>query len=211
MIATNPAEHLSSIEVKNNAVAVRPFEPKEYEAIIAAIDKTTMTEVNKARIRACMQLQRFSGLSLVDAVCLASDELVHEGDEFRIQRKRQETDSPIDNLIPSWLGKELLAIKNGNSEYVFWNGTATPKGAVSSVDKLYRKVFKTSGLTAKRKCGSHDFRHTFAVGLLKKGTDVRLVSKALGHSSVQITERYYAKWCKHQQKMLDKAISAAWE
>jgi integrase len=32
--------------------------------------------------------------------------------------------------------------------------------------------------------------------LLKAGVDIRKVSKALGHSSVTITGRYYAKWNK---------------
>ena len=35
------------------------------------------------------------------------------------------------------------------------------------------------------------------------GVDIRKVSKALGHSSLTITERYYAKWNKAQQDILD--------
>ena len=34
-----------------------------------------MTPESAARIKALMQLQRYSGLSLVDAVCLSKDEL----------------------------------------------------------------------------------------------------------------------------------------
>jgi len=36
------------------------------------------------------------------------------------------------------------------------------------------------------------------------------VSKALGHSSVVITERYYAKWNKAQQDILDGDLAGAW-
>jgi len=43
----------------------------------------------------------------------------------------------------------------------------------------------------------------FAVELRKASVDVRKVSRALGHSSVTITERYYAKWNKAQQDILD--------
>jgi hypothetical protein len=35
--------------------------------------------------------------------------------------------------------------------------------------------------------------------LLKAGVDIRKVSRALEHSSVVITERYYAKWNKAQR------------
>jgi integrase len=46
--------------------------------------------------------------------------------------------------------------------------------------------------------------------LLKAGVDIRKVSKALGHSSVTITERYYAKWNKAQQDLLDSDLTGAW-
>jgi len=81
LIVSNPALQLSPVKVKNEAEAVRPFEPKQYEAIIAAVAKTAMTPANKARTKACMQLQRYSGLSLVDAVCLGKDELDSRGRE----------------------------------------------------------------------------------------------------------------------------------
>ena len=54
------------------------------------------------------------------------------------------------------------------------------------------------------------FRHTFSVELLKAGVDIRKVSRALGHSSVTITERYYAKWNKAQQDILDGDLARAW-
>jgi len=57
---------------------------------------------------------------------------------------------------------------------------------------------------------SHMLRHTFSVELLKAGVDIRKVSKALGHTSVTITERYYAKWNKEQQDILDGDLASAW-
>jgi integrase len=52
---------------------------------------------------------------------------------------------------------------------------------------------------------------TFSVELLKAGVDIRKVSKALGHSSVTITERYYAKWNTAQQGILDGDLASAWK
>ncbi len=104
----------------------------------------------------------------------------------------------------------MLAAKNGNPGYFFISGEATPKGAVSTFDKMYRQVFETAGI---KKPGqlSHTLRHTFAVELLKAGVDIRKVSKALGHSSVTITEKYYAKWNKAQQDILDGDLARAWK
>jgi site-specific recombinase XerD len=60
----------------------------------------------------------------------------------------------------------------------------------------------------KKKVYPHMLRH-YAVELLKAGVDVRAVSKALGHSSVTITERYYSRWCQGQQVRLDETLVAA--
>ena len=148
IILTNPAAQISQIQVKADEIynSVRAFEPEEYDKILSGIALTKMKDVNKARVRALMQLQRWSGLSLVDAVCLSKDELREMNGVFRVVCDRQKTGTHINNVIPSWLGSELLAVKNGNPKHVFWNGAATPKSAVSSADKLYRKVFKTADI-----------------------------------------------------------------
>jgi integrase len=60
----------------------------------------------------------------------------------------------------------------------------------------------------------HVKRHvlaTFAVELQKVSVDIRKVSRALGHSSVVITEKYYAKWNKAQQDILDGDLARAWK
>ena len=201
---------MDAVVVKNHTEAVRPFTPKEYERIVAAIAKTTMTDGNKARVKALMQLQRWSGLSLVDAVCLSKDELQLEDGEYHVVRQRQKTRHAgitVNNVIPTWLGEELLKVKNGNPKYFFWSGTTTAEDAPSYFQKLYRKVFEAAGIDG----ASHDFRHTYAVELLKSGIKggIRAVQKALGHASLQVTERYYAKWDKEQQSKLDDALRTA--
>jgi integrase/recombinase XerD len=112
-------------------------------------------------------------------------------------------------VIPAWLGEELLAVKNGNPQYFFWTGETSAEDAPSGFHKLYRKVFKASGLLEKRPRGSHDFRHSYAVELLKSGVDIRKVSKALGHSSIRTTELYYGRWNKAQQEILDADLERA--
>jgi len=211
IIPMNPTSQLSGIQVKaDEASDVCPLEPKEYKALLAAVPKSGLQEHNAKRVKACMQLQRWSGLSLVDAVCLSKDELIHEGRKFRVTTERSKTGTHVNNVIPTWLGKELLAAKNGNPEYFFISGEATPKGAVSVFDKMYRTVFEKAGIKRDGQL-SHTLRHTFAVELLKAGVDIRKVSKALGHSSVTITERYYAKWNKAQQDILDVDLARAWK
>jgi integrase len=55
------------------------------------------------------------------------------------------------------------------------------------------------------------FRDTFAVELLLAGVPIDQVSLLLGHSSVKITERHYAPFCKARQEQLAAAVKLAWQ
>jgi len=94
-----------------------------------------------------MQLQRWSGLSLVDAVCLSRAELVKAGTRYSIDTSRRKTGSKISNVIPAWLGQLLLKLKNANASYFVWSGESTTKSATGVYDKLYRKVFRQAGIS----------------------------------------------------------------
>lgn len=208
MIRDNPAPKLSPIAITDDDFNVDPFSEKEYRAILKAIPKCDdITAANRARVSALMQLQRWAGLSLVDGVLLEKNELIATGDHFRVDTSRRKTGVRVSNVIPSWLGRELLKVKNGNPEFFFQTGAATAKSATSVYDKLYRKVFQRAGIV---NGGSHRLRHLFAVSLLEKGVDIRLVSKALGHKNLSVTERHYAKWSTKQQSSLEKALAKAW-
>jgi site-specific recombinase XerD len=49
------------------------------------------------------------------------------------------------------------------------------------------KVYKKAGIQG---TNLHTLRHTFASHLIMKGVDPRTVQEYLGHSSLQITEKY---------------------
>jgi integrase/recombinase XerD len=55
------------------------------------------------------------------------------------------------------------------------------------------------------------FHDTFAVELLLAGVPLDQVSLLLGHSSVKITERHYAPFCKARQEQLAAAVKLAWK
>jgi integrase len=55
------------------------------------------------------------------------------------------------------------------------------------------------------------FRDTFAVELLFAGVPLDQVSLLLGHSSVKITERHYAPFCKARQEQLAASVKLAWK
>ena len=207
-ISKNPISAWKSVKLDTNDLHVsedRIIRPKVYARIMKAVEEVQMTPVNRERVKACMRLQREAGLAIVDAVGLSKDELTKEGGRFRVKTSRQKTGTAVNNPITEELGQLLLKVKNGNPKYFFASGNTLPEDAPSYFQKLYRKVFKKAGVEHT----SHDLRHTYAATFLETGGDIRLLSKALGHSSITVTEKYYAHFTKKQQDMLDKAAEDA--
>ncbi len=208
MIRENPATQLSPIKITDVDFEVDPLSPKEYEKLLRTIPRCPgLPRSTQARVKALVELQRWAGLSFVDAVCLERSELTKVAGRYRVDTTRRKTGARVSNVIPDSLGKQLLALENTNRAYFFWSGESTPKSATSVYEKLYRKLFKKAGIP---KGGSHRLRHFFAVSLLEAGVDIRIVSKALGHKSLAITERYYAKWSRQQQAHLERALTKTW-
>ena len=49
----------------------------------------------------------------------------------------------------------------------------------------------------------HCLRHTFAIQQINVGTDVKLISKWLGHESVAVTLEHYGNWIKETQRLAE--------
>jgi hypothetical protein len=49
----------------------------------------------------------------------------------------------------------------------------------------------------------HCLRHTFAIQHINVGTDVKLISKWLGHESVAVTLAHYGNWIKETQRLAE--------
>ena len=56
-------------------------------------------------------------------------------------------------------------------------------------------------------CRPHRLRDTFAVRRLNSGMLLEDVSRLLGHSSVKVTETYYAKWVSSRKRRLERLLT----
>jgi integrase len=69
------------------------------------------------------------------------------------------------------------------------------EGSMSKAGKPFIKAVKECGFnegvtTNKYKVSFHTLRHTFASWLVQKGVPLSEVSELMGHSTIQMTERY---------------------
>ena len=73
------------------------------------------------------------------------------------------------------------------------DGAGNPNGVLSAegVRQMLRRRCIRAGVEIKN---PHSFRHGFSMSMLNAGMDMSAVSRHLGHSSVQITEKFYASW-----------------
>lgn len=194
--------------IKLESPETQPLTEDEYKAVLKAARKATRSEV-----RTLIQLMRWSGLAIRDAALLKRSDIVVDGDTYRIIRERTKTGTPLYIPIPPDIGREVIAVLNGNPKYVFWNkqtAESSEYSAASQWGTRIAEIFKAAGIESEGHMISHRLRATFAVDLLQKGVPLEHVSKLLGHRSVSTTERHYAKWVKGRQVLLDNLVSATW-
>ena len=212
----NPALGLSSIKVDTQPTL--PFSPDEYRAILNAIP-VAFPDGSKfpARMLALTELMRWSGLAIRDAVCIRRDAIQKGRDGItRIVTSRQKTKVLVRVPLPQSVAETLDGVTNdygwgrglNRVNYVFWDGTS-PKAACRSYWGAFKTIFEKAGIEGGH---PHRFRDTFAVECLKsRRVSLWQLSKLLGHTNTNTTQKHYAPWVQELQDQLDEAVISSWE
>lgn len=196
--------------IKVDEPETMPLTATEYAAVLAAIPKAFLEREDRLKVRALIQLMRWSGLAVRDASTLRKTELI-EGKPDRVVVDRQKTDTHVSVPIPPEVMQELLTVGKGNAEYIFENRGGSESSHAHYCGQRIKHVFYTAKVISKGHMISHRLRDTFAVDLLEKGVPLEEVSKLLGHTSIKTTERHYAKWVKGRQDRLDNLVTGTWK
>lgn len=187
-----------------------PLDKKQYRKLLAVVPQE-FTRDKATRVRALIQFMRHTGLAIMDTVTIERNELQKDGKLWRVTTAREKTGTHVSILIRPEVANEVLvaAELNENKRYIFWNtGTGKRQTAVTNWQHDLRQCFRAAGIPEGH---PHQLRDTFAVGLLEDGVPLEEVSKLLGHRSIRVTEKHYAKWVKTRQNRLDDLVKATWE
>jgi integrase len=180
------------------------LELEEYEQMMAAPDSADLTAQQNQETRVATELMRWSGMRISDAHKFADSEIVHneKGDGWNadfIQKKtKRRCVTPLPEHVVELLNALPGQMKDGK-KYFF---TCTYSALRERVDTLAERAQKDKPFT--HAFSPHCLRHTFAIQHINVGTDVKLISKWLGHESVAVTLEHYGNWIKETQKLAEE-------
>lgn len=200
---------------------VEPFDEKQLACILREAANlnggVTGFATNGAMFRLLLDLMLSTGIRVSDAVrfnpslCVKGERLWSY--TFKAwKRRRDTTPKPITAFIADDLVKAINAGTwfscAGFSAYPFaYRPLATKDGTDYLSQAVYERMQEIGKRCKVDDCRPHRLRHTFAVRLLLKGMMLDNVSRLLGHSSVAITEKYYASWTTGRKLNLERLLS----
>ncbi len=88
--------------------------------------------------------------------------------------------------------------------HVFLSRKNTPL-TLNGLDQMIYRLAERAKITGVR-ASAHTFRHTFACNFLLQGGDVYVLSRLMGHSSVQVTEIYARAVKAEQARKISKSV-----
>ena len=140
-----------------------------------------------------------------------------DGDKFYVVREKTKTSNKIEKVLTIHLTAPLLSIlkrRKGKGKYLwgYYNDDDT-----NDVKKRRRNYFvKHMNNLLKEIAVILDFpekisttwaRHSMATSSIRKGSSIESVSQAMGHSSVRVTEGYFAGFEDSVQKELQERLT----
>ena len=197
------------------------FTDEQYQKILEAVSKydpenvpATTRQGWKQRLTTFIELLRWSGMALIDAVQWRP-ELVDDTGVLRY--RRQKTGELATVALPEHLTTLMhnvpLERDSLGAEAPFRMKGYTPHSDTVTWRKRLMKLFPLAGITSvrneigkERSPHPHMLRDTFAVWNLRHGVSLHAVAKMLGHSNPLTTAKAYLPWVKELE---DSVISEA--
>jgi integrase len=122
--------------------------------------------------------------------------------------KEEIAENPPPPRTMAWVHRDRT-VRAVTARFIFHDATGAPI-LYYRVRNAWNDVVKVSGLQPKGDEGTnlHRLRHTYAGDLIRQGVDIYVVSRIMGHSSVRVTEMYYAHLRKETLETAREAMNA---
>ena len=213
-IKASPAYGIKAI--KPDETETLPLVGGRYEQVLEATYKydADMRQDDRygQELRALIELMRWSGLRISDALTVAKDRIV--GNRFALRTIKNGTKLTV--ILPDHVVTALHALPirpTVDPRYFFWSGKSEIKSLTGQWQRKLGRLNKYLSMVdydgRPLQFHSHQLRDTFAVEHLLAGTSMQDLSGMLGHKSVRVTEKYYAPWVPERQAQLEEKMTEA--
>ena len=214
-IIKSPAADLKAIRPDESVTL--PLLSGRYEEVIAATyaydeNARRPSDMFGADLRAIIELMRWTGLRIGDALLCARSRIV--GNKFTLRTRKGGTALTV--ILPDHVVTALHALPSRpdvHPNYFFWSGQSKYKSLTGRWQRKLHRLNDHLSLvdyeSKAMKFHSHQLRDTFAVTHLLNGTSMEDLSQMLSHSSVKITEKYYSPWVPERQTALEQKMTDA--
>ncbi len=170
------------------------FTEEETSRILASVNRNT-TKGKKDYLMLLLALQY--GIRISDILALKISDI--DWDVMKIQFYQKKTDKyislPVTETV-KWVILDYLMnsrCQDTSYDYVFLKSKAphTPYADNTVMHAMITKYIKLAHIdTTGRHHGMHTLRHSAASRMLNGGVPLNIVSETLGHSSMEVTEKY---------------------
>jgi integrase/recombinase XerD len=213
-IKASPAHGIKAI--KPDETETLPLLGGRYEQVLEATYKYDADmrpdDQYGQELRALMELMRWSGLRISDALMVAKSRIV--GNRFTLRTVKSGTKLTV--ILPDHVVADLHALPTRptvDPRYFFWSGKSEIKSLTGQWQRKLGRLNKYLTLVDYEerplRFHSHQLRDTFAVEHLLAGTSMQDLSKMLGHKSIRVTEKHYAPWVPERQAQLEEKMTQA--
>ena len=166
---------------------------------IRRIDKCLTGTRHELRNRAMFYLGLGSGMRISEIVGLRVDDVAPYGEvQDRIVLEKHSTKSRRSRTVvvseqavrhlENYLAAREPAPESGAPLFPSQARPRQPMTSTNAINTL-KKMFEEAGVA---NASSHSLRRTHANTLRRKGADLKLIKEQLGHSSLAVTDRYFA-------------------
>ncbi len=179
-LKSNP---FSTIVLKFDEVDMAYLDDKELARLMAKkFDIERMQQVKDVYLFCC-----FTGLAFIDVKSLCTKDLVVKENQLWIRKKRQKTKNWCD--IPLLEPAQEILEKYKLHPVCIRKGLLLPVLSNQKMNAYLKEIADLCGIN--KHLSTHTARHTFATTVtLANQVSIEVVSKMLGHSSINMTKKY---------------------
>ena len=182
LLLDNPFNHLKTPRIDKRVV--QALTPTEIERLFKECSGKSMMDV---RNKAILSVFLDTGLRVSELANLLLEDLDVDTGSILVRHGKggKQRVVRIGSKAQKALWKYVTIYRKSESDHLFVNRSGDPLD-VQGIKIMIKRL----GDKAKVKVHPHKLRHTFAISFLRAGGDVFSLQYLLGHTSLQMTQRY---------------------